>query len=331
MKQSQSISLRIAVLTFHRPDPLRTTIKSLIAQLAALPDDIAGKFHSKILVIDNADKPEAQQITELNPNLIQYSHEPRPGISAARNRALSEARNDQLLLFVDDDIVPLDGWLESMLRLWEQTRCEGILGYVESTFEESPDPWIIAGQFFHRPQKATGTVLPAAASNNLLLDLEFVRSSQLIFNESLGLVGGEDSLFTREMVANGARILWCNEAKAIDPVPVDRATRRWVCKRAFRVGNSESIVNIYMATRSRVLLVRCHQFFGGFARFLLGSCQRIVGRFTSQTTLDARGARMANRGAGHVVGALGLAYFEYDRGRPQIRRVALGKKLEVAS
>ena len=59
---------------------------------------------------------------------------------------------------------------------------------------------------------ATGTRLEVAATNNLLLDLRAVRAAGLRFDVDLGTQGGEDTLFTRQLVASGGLLTWCAEA-----------------------------------------------------------------------------------------------------------------------
>ena len=92
-----------------------------------------------------------------------------------------------------------------------------------SRFAETPDPWIAAGRFFDRRRLPTGTDLEVAATNNLLLDLAVVRRLGLRFDAAFGLSGGSDTLFTRELVASGERMVWCDEAIVYDIVPTDRA------------------------------------------------------------------------------------------------------------
>ena len=53
---------------------------------------------------------------------MRYVHEPAPGISAGRNRALDEAGDADLLSFIDDDEVPRPGWLSALIDTWLPTR-----------------------------------------------------------------------------------------------------------------------------------------------------------------------------------------------------------------
>ena len=68
----------------------------------------------------------------------------------------------------------------------------------------------------------------SAHSNNLLLDLRWSRRLGLRFDPRFGLTGGEDTMFTHDLVGRGGTIVWCDEAVVRESVPADRATRSWV-------------------------------------------------------------------------------------------------------
>ena len=236
----------VAIPTFRRPD-------QLAALLAALPERIAETPDAEIdvLVIDNAPEGSARATVEAAPAGVRYVHETTPGISAARNRALDESRSADLLAFLDDDEIPLAGWLSSLVEVWRGHRSAAVAGRVISVFHEDTDPWIIASGTFRRPQRATGTSLRTAAAGNLLLDIRQVQALGLRFDGSLGLSGGEDTLFTRQLVERGGTIVWCNESAAEDHVVPSRLTRDWAVQRAFSAGNGWANVNLLLAQPTR--------------------------------------------------------------------------------
>src|SRR6188472_68088 len=51
---------------------------------------------------------------------ITVLHEPRPGLSRARNRVLLECADDDVLAFVDDDALVGEGWLAALQAAWDQ-------------------------------------------------------------------------------------------------------------------------------------------------------------------------------------------------------------------
>jgi succinoglycan biosynthesis protein ExoM len=298
----------IAVLTFRRP-------AELAALLPELSRQASGRAATRVLVIDNDPAASGEAVvTAADDAAVRYVHEPRPGIAAARNRALDEAVSYDVLIFIDDDEWPNPTWLESMLEVHDRTASAAVVGPVISEYAAEPDPWIKAGRFFDRRRLPSGTQIEVAATNNLLLDLRQVRAFGLRFDEAFGLSGGSDTLFTRELHSRGGQLIWCDEAVVIDQVPMERLTRRWVLLRALRSGNSWSRTSIKLSTSvvDRTL-VRLQLTGRGSLRTVSGGAQYVVGFVTRNTVRRARGLRTAARGVGMVSGAYGYVYSEYRR------------------
>lgn len=299
----------IAILTYRRPDDLRVALPAFVAQAEQVEADV------RLLVVDN--DPEgsaAEYVTGFADSRLRYVNERRPGIAAARNRALDEASQADLLIFVDDDERPSEGWLGAMLQAHADFRATCVVGPVVSDFAAELEPWVAAGRFFDRRRMATGTLVTVAATNNLLLDMVQVRRDGVRFDEAFGLSGGSDTLFTRSLVRHGARMVWCDEAVVVDMVPTERLTRRWVLHRARRIGNSTSRVAVVLAgSAPRRLGIRILFVARGGARILGGSVRRCVGVLTRSAEHDARGLRTVERGIGMVSGALGTVVYEYRR------------------
>ncbi|QOD44472.1 glycosyltransferase [Clavibacter zhangzhiyongii] len=316
-------SLVVAILTYRRPDDIRAVLPLVAAQAAELreaaEDDPALPRAVRIVVVDNDPAGGAGEAVEdaaaESPVPLAYVHEPTPGISAARNRALDAARGDDLLVFLDDDERPDPGWLAALVRARAATRSAGVAGPVRSEYEVEPDAWVRAGGFFVRRRPATGARLEVAATNNLLLDLRAVRAAGLRFNVDLGTQGGEDTLFTRQLVASGGILTWCAEAGVVDVVPRARTTRRWVVLRAFSSGNSWSLTSVALASGSPVARtrIRADATARGLVRALGGTARIAVGTATGSLAHRAKGTRTLARGAGMVAGAFGWSYQEYAR------------------
>ncbi len=302
----------IAVLTYRRSDGLADTLRALLAARDEHPS-------VSILVVDNNPRADARPIVlriaeGLPRGLLRYVHEPRAGIAAARNRAIDESSAADVLVFVDDDERPTAGWLEHLLRLHRERRPAAIAGPVVSEFAGRPEPWILDGGFFTRRRLPTGTPVDCAATNNLLIDVAQLRALGIRFDDDFGLTGGSDTLFTRQMVRRGAVILWCDDAVVTDLVPPTRLTRQWVLQKAFRQGNVTPRIGLVLADgqlgRARARLAGM---VGGAARLAVGGARVLVGAMTLNRGRRARGARLAVRGAGMVLGSCGYAYAEYAR------------------
>jgi succinoglycan biosynthesis protein ExoM len=308
----------VAVLTYRRPELLRVLLPELLTQ-AAEASPCWGPV--RVLVVDNDPGATgravvAERSAETAPGVsLLHVHETTPGIAAGRNRALAEAADSELLVFIDDDELPSPGWLAHLLRTREETGAAAVAGTVTSRFPAPLPEWIEAGGFFARRRMPTGTPIQVAATNNLALHLPQVRAAGLAFDPRFGLTGGEDTLFTRQLAASGARMVWCAEAVVTDLVSLERATPRWVVRRAFSSGNSVTRVDLALARSTRArCAARLHGTLRGSVRVLGGAARWAGGLLLLDTGHRARGVRSLARGAGMVAGALGHGYQEYAAG-----------------
>jgi glycosyltransferase involved in cell wall biosynthesis len=303
------LRITIAVLTYRRPRALESGLPLILDQVGALDTDA----HGEILVVDNDPAASAREVA-LATGGVRYVVEPVPGIAAARNRAIDESVASDLLVFIDDDEQPTTRWLEPLIDTWRRTGAAAVMGRVVSEFDGELDPWVAAGEFFRRRSMPTGTEIRVAAAGNLLLDRVQLRNLGVRFDERLGLASGEDSLFSHELVRLGGRIAWCEESVAIDRVPSERMTRRWVLDRARSHGNAETVTHLLLATGAMDRAsVRVRSAVRGAARVAGGGTRYLYGVATGSLRHQARGLRTAHRGAGIAAGAAGHTVEEYAR------------------
>lgn len=320
--------IAVAVLTYRRHEDITAILPMLLEQARA----VAEPDSAYVLVVDNDPAGSARTIVQaVEAPDVRYVVEPRPGISAARDRALDEASDADLLVFIDDDERPEPGWLETLLAAQRDHSAAAVAATVVSHLDGTTDPWIEAGGFFerrHRIGVATGTPIDTAATNNLLLDMHVVRRLGLRFDPDFGLSGGHDSLFTRELTLSGERMVWCAEAVVTESVPSGRLTRRWVLVRSVSSGNSEVRVELRLADGARArALIRARNLVGGLVRVALGGMRALGGLVLGSGAgrraglrQHARGMRTVARGVGIAAGALGWEYHTY--GRPKARAAA---------
>ncbi|WP_198671871.1 glycosyltransferase [Desertihabitans aurantiacus] len=306
--------LTVAVATYRRPDELVRCLEATCPQVRH--EVSAGALSgADVLVVDNDREPSAESaVRALADPLVRYVHEPRPGISAARNRALTESAATDLVVFLDDDETPRPGWLAALLAARERYRADAVVGRVVSDLGGQPDAWITASRFFERPRRTTGTAMPVAATNNLLLDRRVVERLGLRFADRYGLTGGGDTHFTRRFTAAGASLVWCDEAVVVDHVPPERVTRSWVLSRARRMGNSQMVVALDLAgsTPARARAAVRALAHGG-ARVAVGTAMRGLGTLTGSAHRAARGEIVVQRGVGMAAAVLGRRVSEYAR------------------
>lgn len=300
----------VAVPTYRRPARLAGLLPIILEQADALAHD---SLDVALLVVDNDPEASARSVAE--EARVSYVVEPARGLSAVRNRALDEAADADALVFIDDDELPAEGWLQELVGRWIDRGPAAVSGRVLSQFPEGfADRWILEGGFFTRVAFADGAAQHAAPTNNLLLDLGAVRRAQLRFDPAFGLSGGEDILLTKQLVRAGGVISSCPSALVYDPVDPARLTRRWVLARAYRVGISTVRTELAVAEGigSRAFS-RLRGVVGGLVRAGVGGVRWLSGTVVRSPRHSARGARGVARGGGMIVGAFGGDYDEYAR------------------
>lgn len=236
----------IGLATFRRPDGLALILPGLIEQAGELTPP------ARIVVVDNdpdaGAREQVQAVIDAHPGMVRYLHEPRPGIAMARNAALADAQDADAIVFVDDDEEVTPGWLTTLVGFWREHRCAGVSAPVVTVFEGGePDEYVRRSGVFDRARRPSGTRVPGAATNNLLLDLDFLRSHGLSFDDRFGLSGGSDTMLTRSITAAGGEILWFDEAEVLDHIPTARMTPEWVRHRVARQANSWARVQVELA------------------------------------------------------------------------------------
>ena len=215
-------AVTVAMLTFRRPDDLAVAIPRVLAQSSDI--DPAAT----LLIVDNDPAASAADaVAAFADPRVRYVHEPRPGIAAARNRALDEVADDGLLIFIDDDERPARRLAaEPRRHVRPHGQCRrgraSRLGLRRRTrpVDRARDASSIDAAC--PPERR----IDVAATNNLLLDMTQVRRLGLEFDEAFGISGGSDTLFSRQLVARGASMVWCDEAVVTDQVPARQGHAR---------------------------------------------------------------------------------------------------------
>lgn len=112
-------TVSVVVCTRKRADELRQCLQS-IAALTPPADEV--------IVVDNSSgDPETEYLAELFG--ARYVLEEVPGLSRARNRALSESRCE-VVAYLDDDCLPDPMWLEYLLRPFSDAKVAVVTGEI---------------------------------------------------------------------------------------------------------------------------------------------------------------------------------------------------------
>lgn len=299
----------VAVLTYRRTRLLPPLLAELTAQAAR------AEPPAEVLVVDNdPDGSAAGVVLPWADRGVRYAHEPRPGISAARNRALAEAACADALVFFDDDEHPSPDWLATITAAWREWGCAAVAGPVAAQLAVPAEPWVLGTGVFDRPTRPTGTRVRGAGAGNLLLDVRRVQALGLRFDERLGLTGGEDTLFTHALVHAGEEIRWCDEADAVEYVPAERLTRRWVVRRCSRSAGSWSRAEVLLARgRAGRWRVRGSVVAKAAVRLPVALLALAAAAVTGRPAARGRATGTLASYTGLVVGAFGWTAGEYAR------------------
>ena len=201
---------------------------------------------------DKSAEPIFQNFANTLPFPIKYFHEKDRGIVPARNRLLNEASKigATYLAFFDDDEQVHPDWLKNLIATARSYQTEAVSGQVCYSLPENCPEWLKKRNFYGGERPKTGTSVKSASTNNVLINLDFLKKHNLRFNMTFSMSGGSDSYFFQEVRRSGGMIISCREAIAFESVPESRATEEWILNRAFKNGYTE--IKRSLARRGRI-------------------------------------------------------------------------------
>lgn len=224
----------VCICTRRRPDGLRRLLQSLVRQRAAPPFEV--------VVVDNDPAASAQAMAEsMQADLnLRYVCEPAPGLAAARNRSLQEARGD-FLAFIDDDEEADETWLATHHRVLQVTRADVTGGPTRYIFDDQVPQAVRLCRLFNRPVTAEGSALPwyRISTGNAYVRRSALPHPTRPFLNHFGATGGEDVDCFKRMADAGARLVAAGEHATVSEYrEFARARYAWVVRRALRNGGN---------------------------------------------------------------------------------------------
>ncbi len=249
--RSMNIDVSIIIPTLRREQWLINLIPRCFGQLGCADGQI------EVIVVDNCPlqsaKPVVDRLSETFGPSLHYISERRPGVSHVRNVGVRAARG-RIIGFIDDDELPAETWLASMLPCLERYGADIVLGPVYPIFDspEANNDAFICKTFTQSSDRPTGTVIRpisllnvllrrpycyrTMATNNALLDRSRCIASQEPFAPALSRLGGEDVLFFHNLYLSGKRIVWCREAVVRERIPPERLRLGYILRKRYRNG-----------------------------------------------------------------------------------------------
>jgi len=253
---NREVLATVIVCTHNRGRWLSEGLPELLAQ--QLP---AGRY--EVLVVDNAcsdDTPErVGDLLERYPGRIRYVREDRLGLSSARNAGIRHA-NGPIIAFIDDDAVPDQGWLASLVSAFDNPMVACAGGPVIPVVEGNLPPW-------YSPKLQTYISVFDKGSEPVPLTYnEYPRGVNIAFRKTVfqgvglfsvsfgrkgrSLMSYEEIELCYRIERAGWTILYVPGASVRHTVHADRLSQDWFLRRFYWQGKSEAYFDlIHRGTR----------------------------------------------------------------------------------
>jgi glycosyltransferase involved in cell wall biosynthesis len=245
-----AVRITALICSWNRSDMLEDTVNSLLACRRG------AELECEIVVVDNAstDDTSARMKPYEARGDVRLFLEKEPGLSNARNLGVREARGDWIL-FLDDDVLLPELFLVNYARAIRELVWAGFLaGPVIPAFDHPLSPsvamilrehsWCFSAlELGGETRELAPGQFPFGA--NMAIRAEIAR--QFPFESGLGfkhgsLVPGEETALFRSIAEAGYRGAWIADVPLRHRLPANRATARFLLRRAFGQGQSDAIV-----------------------------------------------------------------------------------------
>lgn len=298
--------LTFAFCTYNRADRLEKLVASMRAQTCPIPFEILAINNNST---DNTADVLAQ-LAQLPGPALRWVTEPVQGIVAARNRGIAEAMDSDILVYIDDDEIPLPGLIEAAADAILNEGAECVGGRVEIDFTTIPRPsWLddeIAGFLGHLNHGESAFWIESDTtpvwSGNVAYDMRLFRNDpSLRFDKRFDRVGnvvggGSDAIMFRTLLERKARIRYRPEMAVLHAVETWRLTRRYFLKLHYRAGLRQG--EFRMAEFQKTLF--------GIPPFLVSQffshCLKTLGLMLTGKPGQVRQAMNASNAIGLIVG-----------------------------
>jgi len=238
MTSNWNEGISIVIPTYKRPDGIKGALGSLVGQRA-------GERSIEIVVADNDPNASAKDyvlnFAKTSDIEVIYKHVPQPGVSNARNGALSVARG-RFIAFLDDDMKALPGWLDELVKVSLKYQAGITFGPTFAVMPNVDDPLNpYMKPFFSRTSDAPeGYIRKCYGTGSCLLDLSLCKMPSPAFDSAFNETGGEDDALFHHLTTHGSKVAWAIKAQSHEIVPASRATSSYMWKRNFAFGQGPS-------------------------------------------------------------------------------------------
>jgi glucosyl-dolichyl phosphate glucuronosyltransferase len=234
-REPSHMRLTVAICTWNRAKLLDQTLVQM--RELRIPEGVDWE----LLVVNNncTDDTDAVIARHSDKLPLRRLHEPKPGLSNARNCAVAATKGD-LLIWTDDDVLVDKEWLAAYAKAAADWPAAYFGGPVDPWFAASPPAWIernldqLANPFAIRQY---------GDEHRLFQDGEYPVGANMAFRttvlreysfdsrlgrEGANLIGGEEYEVFQRLMQAGLRGVWVGSARVRHYIPSDRLTRRYL-------------------------------------------------------------------------------------------------------
>jgi glycosyltransferase involved in cell wall biosynthesis len=286
-----SETITVCVPTFLRNASFERAMRSLFAQTYRA---------IKIVAVDNDPQGGAmaliERLAQESPFPFAYAHEPRAGVSNARNKVMTMVATT-FVLFLDDDQEAPPNWVEMHVKARAAGDYDVLWGPIRARPSDPDHPsaaWV--GKLYERtgPQNA-GPVDRFFGMNNGIIRRAIVLPGEAPFPEACNESGGEDDLVFSAAMRVGAKFGWSPDAYVNEYVDPQRSDVRYALRRVFAYGQGPC--ETAFAEKDWPRLAR-HMLIGAGQSLVFGAAALLAFAISSPERFDLLGK--AVMGAGKV-------------------------------
>jgi glycosyltransferase involved in cell wall biosynthesis len=257
------VKITVVICTWNRSKLLKQTLERICG--LACPSNIDWE----LLVVNNCCNDDTDEIVDkLTANLpIRLIHQPIPGLSNARNKAVEKAKGDYIV-WIDDDVLVDRNWLVAYVNAFIKYPEAAVFGGpIEPCFEGAPPDWLINNWscFTHAyairdfgdkyiALQVEGNLLPYGAN----FAIRMSEQRRFLYNPEFGLKKteiklDEESQVIKSILEHGFPGWWVPEARVKHWLPQARQSLDYLKRYYFGVGRT---LKMYSQ------LEKCPQIFG---------------------------------------------------------------------